>query len=138
MEDTSNQVGRFTWTFLDIWLKLVLAARVARVACTHTSAVVPCSCACAPRRTPHFTGLKCTCCCAYASDRPPSYTSHPQFRLSSQVLEIWIGDSPMTGRTEVGRATFPLSQLAADGTADVWLPVESSMPGVLRLFGLLL
>lgn len=35
----------------------------------------------------------------------------------------------MTGRTEVGRATFPLSQLAADGTADVWLPVESSMPG---------
>ena len=35
----------------------------------------------------------------------------------------------MTGRTEVGRAAFPLSQLAADGTADVWLPVEASMPG---------
>lgn len=35
----------------------------------------------------------------------------------------------MTGRTEVGHASFKLSQLAADGTADVWLPVESSMPG---------
>lgn len=36
----------------------------------------------------------------------------------------------MTGRTEVGRASFPLSQLASDGTADVWLPVDGSMmPG---------
>ena len=49
--------------------------------------------------------------------------------MLAQVLEIWIGDSPMTGRTEVGRATFPLTRLASDGTADVWLPVESSMPG---------
>lgn len=37
----------------------------------------------------------------------------------------------MTGRTEVGTASFPLQELAADGTADVWLPVESSMPGKL-------
>lgn len=38
----------------------------------------------------------------------------------------------MTGRTEVGRASFQLRQLASDGTTDVWLPVESSMPGAAR------
>lgn len=48
---------------------------------------------------------------------------------AAQTLELWIGDSPMTGRTEVGRCSFPLSRLVADDTADVWLPVESSMPG---------
>jgi hypothetical protein len=56
---------------------------------------------------------------------PP--TPHPT--PPPQTLDIWIGDSPMTGRTEVGTASFPLQELAADGTADVWLPVESSMPG---------
>jgi hypothetical protein len=64
--------------------------------------------------------------------RAPVWNQDFQFLVedpATQTLDIWIGDSPMTGRTEVGTASFPLQELAADGTADVWLPVESSMPG---------
>ncbi len=46
-----------------------------------------------------------------------------------QTLEIWVRDSPVTGRREVGYATFPLRTLPQEGTLDLWLPVESSMPG---------
>ncbi|KAL4440462.1 hypothetical protein ABPG75_003463 [Micractinium tetrahymenae] len=64
--------------------------------------------------------------------RAPVWNQDFQFLVedpSSQTLDLWIFDSPMTGRTEVGHASFSLNQLAADGSADVWLPVESSMPG---------
>jgi hypothetical protein len=78
--------------------------------------------ACAPASGSRQHGA--VCCCLFSLK--PNQTS---LLPTPQVLEIWVGDSPMTGRTEVGTASFPLSQLAADGTADVWLPVESSMPG---------
>lgn len=67
-----------------------------------------------------------------SSHRAPVWNQEFQFLVedpSVQAIEIVVRDSPITGRTDVGRAKFMLSQLSRDSTVDVWLPVESSMPG---------
>lgn len=64
--------------------------------------------------------------------RAPVWNQEFQFLVEDptvQALEIWVRDSSITGRTEVGYARMPLSELPKDGAMDVWLPVESSMPG---------
>jgi len=65
--------------------------------------------------------------------RAPVWNQEFQFLVedpSVQTLEILIADSPITGRTDVGGARFKLADLPTDrSTFDVWLPVESSMPG---------
>lgn len=64
--------------------------------------------------------------------RAPVWNQEFQFLVEDptvQELELVIRDSPMTGRTEVGHARFSLSSLPTDGNIDVWLPVESTMPG---------
>lgn len=64
--------------------------------------------------------------------RAPVWNQEFQFLVEDptvQAIEIVVRDSPITGRTDVGRAKFMLSQLSRDSTVDVWLPVESSMPG---------
>lgn len=48
---------------------------------------------------------------------------------SVQALEIWIMDSPITGRTDVSYAKIPLSDLPPTGKMDAWFELESSMPG---------
>ncbi len=68
-----------------------------------------------------------------STHRAPVWNQEFQFLVedpSVQFLDITIGDSPITGRTEVGGARFPLADLPTDrSTFDVWLPVDSSMPG---------
>lgn len=64
--------------------------------------------------------------------RAPVWNQEFQFLVEDptvQELEVWVRDSPITGRTEVGRARLPLRDLARDVAMDIWLPVESSMPG---------
>ena len=64
--------------------------------------------------------------------RAPVWNQEFQFLVEDpavQQLELVIRDSPMTGRTEIGHARLHLSSLSKDGTVDVWLPVESTMPG---------
>ena len=64
--------------------------------------------------------------------RAPVWNQEFQFLVEDpqvQVLEVLIGDSPITGRTEVGRAKLALTDIPVDSTMDVWLSVESSMPG---------
>lgn len=48
-----------------------------------------------------------------------------------QTLEVWVRDSPMTGRTDLGHASFPLTRLlgAEGSTHEAWVSVQSSMPG---------
>ncbi len=68
-----------------------------------------------------------------SSHRAPVWNQEFQFLVEDptvQTLDILIGDSPITGRTEVGGAKFSLADLPTDrSTFDVWLPVDSSMPG---------
>lgn len=65
--------------------------------------------------------------------RAPVWNQEFQFLVedpSVQKLEIFLRDSPMTGRTDVGRAILSLIDLPKDGAfLDVWLQVESLMPG---------
>jgi hypothetical protein len=65
--------------------------------------------------------------------RAPVWNQEFQFLVEDptvQTLDILIRDSPITGRTDVGGARFKLADLPTDKSAyDVWLPVESSMPG---------
>ena len=48
---------------------------------------------------------------------------------SVQAIEVWIMDSPITGRTDVAYARVPLSELPRNGSMDKWFALESSMPG---------
>lgn len=73
--------------------------------------------------------------------RGPVWNQEFQFLVedaSVQALEIWIMDSPITGRTDVSYAKIPLSDLPPTGSMDAWFELESSMPaessgGSLRL-----
>lgn len=47
---------------------------------------------------------------------------------SVQELELWIMDSPITGRTDVAYAKLTLTDLPSDGILDAWFPLTSSMP----------
>lgn len=63
--------------------------------------------------------------------RGPVWNQEFQFLVedpSVQALEIWIMDSPMTGRTDVSYAKIPLSDLPPTGSMDAWFELESSMP----------
>ena len=63
--------------------------------------------------------------------RGPVWNQEFQFLVedsSVQALEIWIMDSPMTGRTDVSYAKIPLSDLPPTGKIDAWFELESSMP----------
>jgi len=64
--------------------------------------------------------------------RGPVWNQEFQFLVedaSVQALEIWIMDSPITGRTDVSYAKIPLSDLPPTGSMDAWFELESSMPG---------
>lgn len=49
--------------------------------------------------------------------------------LGVQTLEVYIKDSPITGRPEVGKVEFPLNKLPRDGSLSIWLPVQQVVPG---------
>ena len=49
--------------------------------------------------------------------------------LGVQTLEVYIKDSPITGRPEVGKVEFPLNRLPTDGSLSIWLPVQQVNPG---------
>lgn len=49
--------------------------------------------------------------------------------LQLQTLEVFIKDSPITGRPEVGKVSFSLSLLPRDGSLSIWLPIEQVQPG---------
>eukprot|EP01025_Chloroclados_australasicus_P020589 TRINITY_DN2171_c0_g1_i1.p1 TRINITY_DN2171_c0_g1~~TRINITY_DN2171_c0_g1_i1.p1 ORF type:complete len:746 (+),score=143.81 TRINITY_DN2171_c0_g1_i1:185-2422(+) len=48
--------------------------------------------------------------------------------VDSQVLEIYIKDSPMTGKPEVGKVTYPLRELPPSGECNLRLQVIPSYP----------
>ncbi|KAI8112184.1 hypothetical protein M9434_003508 [Picochlorum sp. BPE23] len=63
--------------------------------------------------------------------RGPVWNQEFQFLVedsSVQALEIWIMDSPITGRTDVAYAKIPLSELPSTGAMDAWFDLKSSMP----------
>ena len=64
--------------------------------------------------------------------RAPVWNQEFQFLVedpSVQAIEVWIMDSPITGRTDVAYARVPLSELPRNGSMDKWFALESSMPG---------
>lgn len=63
--------------------------------------------------------------------RGPVWNQEFQFLVedsSVQALEIWIMDSPITGRTDVAYAKIPLSELPSTGAMDAWFDLKSIMP----------
>jgi hypothetical protein len=73
--------------------------------------------------------------------RGPVWNQEFQFLVEDaavQALEIWIMDSPITGRTDVAYAKIPLSDIPSTGNIEAWFDLESTMPaestgGSLRL-----
>jgi hypothetical protein len=64
--------------------------------------------------------------------RAPVWNQEFQFLVedpSVQAIEVWIMDSPITGRTDVAYARVPLSELPRNGSMDKWFALESSMLG---------
>ena len=63
--------------------------------------------------------------------RGPVWNQEFQFLVedtSVQALEIWIMDSPMTGRTDVAYAKIPLSDIPSTGNIEAWFDLDSTMP----------
>ncbi|KAL6783990.1 hypothetical protein ACKKBG_A04335 [Auxenochlorella protothecoides x Auxenochlorella symbiontica] len=64
--------------------------------------------------------------------RAPAWNQEFTFLVEDprvQVLEIVVRDSPITGRTEVGRVVFPLARLPSEGVLKAWLPVVTDATG---------
>ncbi|KFM25855.1 Uncharacterized protein PYUK71.03c [Auxenochlorella protothecoides] len=65
--------------------------------------------------------------------RAPAWNQEFTFLVEDprvQVLEIVVRDSPITGRTEVGRVVFPLARLPSEGVLKAWLPVVTDATGM--------
>ncbi|GMH35092.1 hypothetical protein BSKO_02960 [Bryopsis sp. KO-2023] len=68
------------------------------------------------------------------SHRNPLWNQEFEFLVEDteqQVLEIFIKDSHITGRPEVGKVELPLRRGVSDQTMSVWLPVQAVNPGQL-------
>eukprot|EP00210_Caulerpa_lentillifera_P007763 g7408.t1 len=66
------------------------------------------------------------------SHRRPIWNQEFEFlveNLQTQVLEVFIKDSHITGRPEVGKVEFPLDTLPKDGSLSIWLPIKQVSPG---------
>lgn len=53
----------------------------------------------------------------------------PCVSTHTQVLEVYVNDSSLTGRPKVGKATLPLSSMPRDGKVTMSLPLEAVNPG---------
>ncbi|KAK9807914.1 hypothetical protein WJX73_000677 [Symbiochloris irregularis] len=65
------------------------------------------------------------------SHRAPVWNQEFQLLVespSSQVLEVQVLDSQLTGRPEVGHVSLPLSRIPRDSTMTAWLPLQASRP----------
>ena len=63
--------------------------------------------------------------------RGPVWNQEFQFLVedqSVQALEIWIMDSPITGRTDVAYAKIPLTDIPSTGNIEAWFDLDSTMP----------
>uniref|UniRef100_A0A061SBL8 Integral membrane single c2 domain protein n=1 Tax=Tetraselmis sp. GSL018 TaxID=582737 RepID=A0A061SBL8_9CHLO len=64
--------------------------------------------------------------------RNPVWNQEFQFLVQdpiTAVLEFYVKDSHLTGRTEVGYARLPLIDVPTDSAVALWIPVEAPIPG---------
>jgi len=67
-----------------------------------------------------------------SSHRAPVWNQEFQFLVEDptvQKLEIWMRDSAMTGRADLGRTELVLMDLVPGATLDMWLPLDTSKYG---------